>query len=199
MLSGKIYKITSNQTENVYIGSTCKTLSERLNGHQRKYRDYDAAEGYGYYASFEIVKYDDAIIEELEHCQFDDITLLRKREQHFIDQYKDNCVNVYKAHSGFDNREDYLKSYHQIKYVPHPVTKVTKEQTKQRKRENYLKHKQKWYAVHKCICGKTYDMMHKNRHLSTKYHKQTFEAKMKNEIDEMILKHQELSDLAYES
>ena len=38
---GKIYKIVDNTNGNIYIGSTCeKYLSNRLSGHQSKYKLY---------------------------------------------------------------------------------------------------------------------------------------------------------------
>ena len=34
----KIYKIIDNTNQNVYIGSTCKTLKERLTKHKNNYK-----------------------------------------------------------------------------------------------------------------------------------------------------------------
>ena len=57
---GKLYKLISNQTEDVYYGSTIENkLTNRLAGHRNSYRGW--LEGKKpYMTSFEIVKYDDA-------------------------------------------------------------------------------------------------------------------------------------------
>ena len=36
----KIYKITNPHTDKIYIGSTIRTLAERMTGHRRDYRTY---------------------------------------------------------------------------------------------------------------------------------------------------------------
>ena len=38
--NAKIYKIVSNKTGLVYIGSTCKTLPQRIAQHERDYQQY---------------------------------------------------------------------------------------------------------------------------------------------------------------
>ena len=39
-MEGKIYKIISINTDKIYIGSTTKSLYERLQGHKRNYKRY---------------------------------------------------------------------------------------------------------------------------------------------------------------
>lgn len=63
---GNIYKITSNETEQIYIGSTIQPLHKRLIQHRNKYKRYKNGT-YHYLSSFEIVKYDDAIIILIEN------------------------------------------------------------------------------------------------------------------------------------
>ena len=38
--NGKIYKITSNQTDKIYIGSTILSLEKRLVGHKTECKSY---------------------------------------------------------------------------------------------------------------------------------------------------------------
>jgi len=81
---GKIYKIVSNQTTDVYIGSTIQPLSIRFSGHKCFYKKYIDGEKVKYVCSYEILKYDDAQIilvqnypckskEELEAKEFETI------------------------------------------------------------------------------------------------------------------------------
>ena len=89
---GKIYKITSDQTDKVYIGSTAqKYLATRLAGHVRDYDRYKNGKC-NYVTSFEILKYDDHKIELIEchSCSYKEELL--KREGEIMRQY-DNRIN----------------------------------------------------------------------------------------------------------
>ncbi len=90
----KIYKITSSQTNKIYIGSTCKKyLSSRLSNHKFEYSQRMLKKNYC--SSFEIVKFDDCKIELIElyngHDKYDKYA----REKHYIQLLKDICVNKY--------------------------------------------------------------------------------------------------------
>lgn len=62
--NAKIYKITDRTNENIYIGSTCKSLEHRLKDHQAHYKYYQN-NGKKYISSIEIIKNGDYIIELL--------------------------------------------------------------------------------------------------------------------------------------
>jgi hypothetical protein len=82
---GKIYKITSEHTEQFYIGSTCvPLLSHRLRGHVSAYNEWIAGKPKNF-SSFRII----------EPCRNTDE--LRAREQHHIRANKELCCNVRKA------------------------------------------------------------------------------------------------------
>tara|TARA_R110000822_G_scaffold22213_7_gene70012 strand:- start:4914 stop:5387 length:474 start_codon:yes stop_codon:yes gene_type:complete len=91
-----IYKITL-QTGEVYIGSTIRTLKNRLNAHKNS----------GYLGK----NYDlnNCKIEALESFYYDyDETdfhrkFLRKREQYYIDN--NECINVIKAYQSLENKQ----------------------------------------------------------------------------------------------
>ena len=40
--NAKIYKIVDNTLDNIYIGSTCKTLEQRLKSHEQDYKKFKA-------------------------------------------------------------------------------------------------------------------------------------------------------------
>ena len=50
---GKIYKIVSNQTDQVYFGSTTNSLARRISEHRAKYKSYQKGNG-AYVTSFEL-------------------------------------------------------------------------------------------------------------------------------------------------
>ena len=67
--SSKIYKICSNLTDNIYIGSTTQSLSQRLSEHVRRCNHYIKIDN-NYISSFEIIKLGDYYITLIEECNF---------------------------------------------------------------------------------------------------------------------------------
>jgi hypothetical protein len=104
---GKIYILTSKMTELVYVGSTCKTLSRRLNGHKGAYQGYLKGTRC-YVSSFEIVKHDDCKIELIDECPCTSREELRQIEQSYIDEWADGCINKRNA---IVDRKEYKKQY----------------------------------------------------------------------------------------
>lgn len=96
---GKIYKIMSDRTEKVYIGSTTKiNLSSRLTGHKASLKRYErwlkgVDNKASYMTSFEILKLGDVKIILLEKCQCKTERELQARESFHIRQHK-TSVNM---------------------------------------------------------------------------------------------------------
>lgn len=88
----KIYQIISSQCEQVYIGSTCQTLSMRLAGHRRDYKQFQEGKKQGHCRSFQLLDYDDVKIELIEDFPCERREQLLKREGEIIRQR--NCLNV---------------------------------------------------------------------------------------------------------
>ena len=92
--TGRIYKIVSDSTNKIQIGSTSKTLDERLEVHESDYENWFNSDFKAYYCtSFEILKYGDYKILLLEEIVFSckkDLLKLEGRYQ--IKNYYD-CVN----------------------------------------------------------------------------------------------------------
>jgi len=80
---GKIYKLTSEQTDRVYIGFTCKKyLSQRKRDHKSKHNVWmnDMPSCKANLASFDLIKYDELLV----------------REKYWIKQYREKAVNKYR-------------------------------------------------------------------------------------------------------
>ena len=91
---GRIYKIVSKSTDKIYIGSTIKTLEERLEIHEKEYVQWFNSDFKSYYCtSFEILKYGDYKIELLEECSYSYRNELLKIEGYYQLQNYYNCVN----------------------------------------------------------------------------------------------------------
>jgi hypothetical protein len=95
MESGKIYKIISDSTDKIYIGSTVKPLKERLEEHEECYALWVSSEfESGYCTSFEIIKYGDyKIILFEEYPCFCRSELLKKEGCYQLENYS-LCVNI---------------------------------------------------------------------------------------------------------
>jgi hypothetical protein len=111
MTSINFYKITSTNTDKVYIGSTKKSINERLQKHEANYRHFKDGKT-NYTTSFEILEFKNCKIELLENkfCQ-------SKEEQDMVEcNYiinTPNTVNKYlpgrtKEQYYQDNKEDIL-------------------------------------------------------------------------------------------
>ena len=88
----KIYKIVDNTNNNIYIGSTCKSLNTRLSEHKSDYKRF--LKGiYNNVTSFDILKNNDYQIELLEDCNIKTKQELIAKERYYIEN--NNCLNKY--------------------------------------------------------------------------------------------------------
>jgi len=90
--NGKIYKIVSDLTDNIYIGSTCQLLCKRLAKHKGNYRAYLNKKN-KYITSFELFKLGETRIELIEDFPCERKEQLHAREGYYIKLFKDICVN----------------------------------------------------------------------------------------------------------
>jgi len=147
---GKVYKLVSNQTDQVYYGSTCSPLlSTRLAGHGKHYRLY-LKDKYHYMTSFELIKYDDVQIILVEKVDCKSRDELRARERFYIENY--DCVN--KTTPGKTQKER-----NQEYEITEKCKTIRKTYRDSRKDE-----------ITNCDCGGFYRYGHKSQHEKTKMH-----------------------------
>ena len=98
-----IYKIKSPHTDTIYIGSTKQTLTERLSGHKSTYKKWLKDNTENYITSFEILKFNDYVIELIETftCETNKEKLRKEGEHIKLNQLI--CVN--KVIAGRTNTE----------------------------------------------------------------------------------------------
>lgn len=89
---GKIYKITCNTTGLCYIGSTCSTLTKRLDSHALDFKCFQKGKG-NFITSFKVLENNNYIIELVELVACDNKTELHIRERFYIENTV--CVNKY--------------------------------------------------------------------------------------------------------
>jgi hypothetical protein len=90
-MKGLIYKIVSDSTDKVYIGSTTQALQKRLKGHKNNHKKYLNGK-YSYVSSFEVIKYGNYRIELIKEIEFIDKKNLLILEGYYITNTK-NAVN----------------------------------------------------------------------------------------------------------
>jgi hypothetical protein len=88
--NGKIYKLVSNHTDKIYIGSTIQKLSSRISGHRRAYNTYLNGKTNNV-TSFNLVCFPDCKIYLIELCNCNSKYELEKRERFYIESME--CVN----------------------------------------------------------------------------------------------------------
>ena len=90
---GKIYKIVSDLTDKIYIGSTClEKLCMRLSKHKYNYNEWLNTNKH-YYTSYELIKLGDVKIILIENYSCNNRDELIAREQYYIDLYKNDIIN----------------------------------------------------------------------------------------------------------
>ena len=106
---GKIYKITSENYDKIYIGSTCRTLKKRINKHKYDMRQYIKQNPSSYYcSSYELCEEHDYKIELIKNYPCNSEQELRREEGRWQLLNKDIIVNKYiagRTKKEYDNTE----------------------------------------------------------------------------------------------
>ena len=91
--NGKIYKLWSNEGNDIYIGSTINTLTKRLNQHINQHKNKHTS------SSLLYDKYENVQIELIENFSCKDKNELTAREGYHI--RNTNCVNKHTVFLSF--------------------------------------------------------------------------------------------------
>jgi len=86
-MKGYIYMIYSEDHNDIYIGSTVKSIGQRLQGHVSEYKKY-MNEKYHYVTSFDILAKGNYKIKLIDQAEYDSVEQLRKQEGNVIKVYK---------------------------------------------------------------------------------------------------------------
>ena len=103
-LNAKIYKLTSPNTEEIYVGSTCyKYLCDRLGVHKYQYINKPENKNT---SSSKLFKLGDVNIELIELYPCNSRKELIQREQYWLETLP-NCINKNKAYRSDEYKKDY--------------------------------------------------------------------------------------------
>lgn len=136
----KIYKIVSDQTDEIYVGSTCEYyLSSRLGGHRG-----DLKRNHGQLSSFKLLQYPDhkIVLLELYPCQND--KELRTRERYWVERLP-NVVNKIRPIRTREEKKQESLDYsreHRNKYRDKYIAYLTKYNQMTRMKKYLTKIKQ---------------------------------------------------------
>lgn len=181
---GKIYKLVSDHTDEIYIGSTIQKLCARLGGHACGFR-----KGIIKCTSKKLFELGKVKIVLIENCPCDSKEQLLKRERHYIESMV--CINInIPGRTMAENYQDKKEHYQKInkEYKLKNKDKI-KEQTKEYRLKNKdkikeycLKNKDKIKERNKvrtiCDCGLDVTKNDISKHKKTKRHMDRIKSKM---------------------
>lgn len=128
--NGKVYKITSANTTDVYVGSTTYELNQRLSGHERSHRRY-LNDKTNYCLSFQIIEKGDYKITLIEAVNVNTKEELLKREGHHAKTIP-NCINI--AIAGRTQKEYYEDNKQEILDYHKDYYKINKDEIVQKQK-----------------------------------------------------------------
>ena len=167
--NGKIYKIWTDNSDDVYIGSTIQTVSMRMTKHRGCYQHF-LKTGKGYCSSYIILEQGAIHYELIEKYSCENKQELCKREGKW--QKKIKCVNDRTA--GRTGKE-YQKEYNKKNKL-----KILKRQ-KEYNQKNKLKLKEKNICI---CCGGKYTTTNWSIHQKTKKHVKA--QKLQEQLQDLI-------------
>ena len=148
--NGKIYKIIDNTSNMIYIGSTCKTLNQRLKQHEYNFRCFKLSKT-NFVTVFKILENNNYKIELIKLYPCENKHSLNIEEGLIIKESKTNGLNVI-------NRN-----------IAGLTQKQSHEQFRQRNRNKINENQNQKFN---CVCGGKYTKCNKIPHEKTKKHKQ---------------------------
>jgi primosomal protein N'' len=170
---GKIYKITNDFNDDVYVGSTCDTLIKRFSAHKYSMRD-NTKNSSKFYTFMNEIGFERFRIDLIEDYSCTDKYQLRQREGHYLRQ----IGTLNKEIAGRNVQEWYLENKDQKKMY----REQNKEHIKDTQHQNYEKRKLKLLETMKCECGCVITKNSLLRHLNTKKHSKLIGSEIENAI-----------------
>jgi hypothetical protein len=180
--NSKIYKLVSNHTDKIYIGSTVQPLYKRKAGHKKSYKLFKNKQ-IQYVSSYELIEIGDIDIILIENVKCESKEELHAKERHYIELNKELCVNLRTPSRTIEEKKQNLKELHKNYYENN--IEILKEKHKEYYENNkeILKMKNKTYTqnniekVNKrtkeklnCECGGKFTYSNKAVHLKSKKH-----------------------------
>jgi len=107
---GKVYKIESDNTDKIYIGSTCHNLTGRLSIHKTHYNAWLKSNKL-FCSSFDILKFGGYKITLIEDYPCNSKNELLLRERFHIELNKEIAININKPITNNEEKKEQVKIY----------------------------------------------------------------------------------------
>ena len=146
--NSKIYKITDNTSNAIYIGSTYKTLQQRLKAHESDYRKFKAGK-YSFVSSFKILEHCDYKIELIKLYPCENKQALNLEEGKMMKKLKNDGFNIINRNIAGLTHKESMSQYYQ---------------------KNKIEFLNKAKLKHNCSCGGKFTYNGKSQHGKTKKH-----------------------------
>lgn len=184
MIVGVVYKIFNDNNNKTYIGSTFKSINERLKQHVNEYNRYLNGK-FNFVSSFDIIKDGGYKIDMISMHNNINKYDLRKFEKEAIIEHRKNDFNIVNKHipntlnyeNGIEeyNKEYYINNKDKLNEYQKEYYDTNKEKIKEYKKEYYDTNKEKINEYNKekficSICNGRYTKSNKAQHLKTKKH-----------------------------
>ena len=91
-IKGKVYKLVSPHTDDIYIGSTIQALATRKSQHKKDYKRFVDGKKRCGCSSFKLIEKGEIDIILLEEVSCENIKELRERERYWVEA--NNCINM---------------------------------------------------------------------------------------------------------
>jgi len=164
---GKIYKITSYKTDQIYIGSTTMTLSQRMYKHHQDLKQYINGTKKQISTSIELLKFDDAKIYLIENYPCNTREELCSREGYYINKME--CVNkINPTPWSNEKKKSFHKQYYQdnkdeLSAKHKKYVEINKEEISEYHKDYYEKNREKLLARAKVNSEKNKDKICERR------------------------------------
>ena len=177
--NSKVYKLINTVDDTFYIGSTCTSLSKRLNKHKTVAKR-DVCKDTRLYSHLNKIGVENVKIILINEFYLDNKEQLLREENNYIEMYKNdtNCLNSIRAYRSKDLNREYdrirnkTENRKEMKKRIYEKNKETiLEKCKEYRENNKEKIKERKQKTYSCICGsENITFEHKSRHERSKKH-----------------------------
>lgn len=174
---GRIYAIRSNETAEVYIGSTCLTLPKRIWKHRAAFNQYKKGKKENYITSFKMIEYADHYIELIEMYPCNSKAELERREGEIMREHANRVNKVLAGRTAAEWRDDNKDE----------IRQKAKEFRDAADKEDKIRYMRAWHEAHReevKIKNKKWNEAHKDK--AREYNKARWQEEKKKPIQKII-------------
>ena len=193
--NGKIYKITTDNSNDIYIGSTIQTLKLRLQNHESNYKTgiYCSSAEIIKQGSYKIVLIKDfacdSLLElETEEARFQrDMVCVNRRLARLTDEEKRQYNKEYQNQYYIKNKDEileyqnqyYIENKNELLKYKNQYYIENKERLNEKHKQYYLENKDRLTKKFNCDCGGKYTLQKKSQHFKSLKHINFLKTKTK--------------------